>query len=122
MRRYSGEYSDYGRMRDSRGRFMEGYGRRGVPGSGRRRYREGFSDYSEGEDIIDEMKESYNAYSESMGAYNRGNYSAGEDGMKALEDTMELFVEFTQKMAQQADSPEAQEIIKKSLKKVSQME
>lgn len=98
---------------------MEGYGRRGVPGSGRGRYREG---YSEGEDIIDEMKESYNDYSESMGAYNRGNYSAGEDGMKALQDTMELFVEFMQKMVQQANEPEAQEIIRKAIKKVGNLE
>ena len=122
MMRYNGYnagYGDYGRMRDSRGRFMGDYGRRGVPGTGRGRYRES---YSEGEDILDDMRDSYSAYSDSMGAYNRGNYSAGEDGMKALEDTMDLFVEFTQKMIQQADSPEAQEIIKKSLKKVSKME
>ena len=35
----SNGYNDYGRMRDSRGRYMDGYGRRGVPGSGRGRYR-----------------------------------------------------------------------------------
>lgn len=119
--RYNG-YSDYGRMRDSRGRFMGDYGRRGVPGSGRGRYREGYSDYGEGEEMLDDLRESYSAYSESMGAYNRGNYSAAEDGMKALEDTMDLFVDFTKKMVQQAESPEAQEIIKKSLKKISKME
>lgn len=112
MPRYNG-YNEYGR----RGGYS-GYGRRGVPGSGRGRYREG---YSEGEDMLEEMKDSYSAYNESMGAYSRGNYSAGEDGMKALENAMEVFTEFAEKMMQEAESPEEKQIIKKYLKKISQM-
>ena len=65
--------------------------------------------------MLEEMKEHYGAYNESMGAYNRGNYSAGQDGMKALENTMELFTEFTQKMIEEAESPEEKQIVKKYL-------
>jgi hypothetical protein len=107
------DYDDYSESRYSEGR----YGRRGVPGTGRGRYR----GHDEGEEMLEDMKESYSAYSESRSAYNRGNYSAGEDSMKALEDTMELFTEFTQKMIQEVDSPEAKQIIKKHLRKISQM-
>ena len=109
--RYNG-YGDY-----SEGGYRGNYGRRGVPGTGRGRYR----GYSEGEDMLDEMKEHYGAYSESMGAYSRGNYSAGQDGMKSLENAMELFTEFTQKMIQEAESPEEKQIIRKYLRKISQM-
>lgn len=105
------DYEDY-----SEGRYSN-YGRRGVPGTGRGRYR----GYSDGEEMLENMKESYSAYSESRNAYNRGNYSAGEDSMEALEDTMRLFTEFTQKMIQEVDSPEAKQIIRKHLRKISQM-
>lgn len=111
LMRYNG-YSNY-----SEGGYGN-YGRRGVRGSGRGRYRGG---YSEGEDMLEEMKEHYGAYSESMGAYNRGNYGAGQDGMKALENVMGLFTEFTEKMMEEAESPEEKQVIKKYLKKISQM-
>lgn len=61
------------------------------------------------------------AYSESRNAYGRGNYGAEQDSMEALEDTMRLFTEFAHKMIQEVDSPEAQKIIKKHLRKISQM-
>ena len=111
MKMRYGNYEDY-----SEGGYGN-YGRRGVPGSGRGRYR----GYSDGEEMLENMKESYGAYSESMGAYSRGNYNAGQDGMEALEDTMRLFTEFAQKMIQETDSPEAKQIIKKHLRKISQM-
>jgi hypothetical protein len=109
-------YENYGDY--SEGRYSEGrYGRRGVPGTGRGRYR----GHDDGEDMIEDMRDSYSAYSESRSAYNRGNYNAGQDSMEALEDTMRLFTEFAQKMIQEVDSPEAKQIIKKHLRKISQM-
>ena len=109
-------YNDYDRY--SEGGYSEGrYGRRGVPGTGRSRYR----GHEEGEEMIDNMRESYSAYSESRGAYNRGNYNAGQDSMEALEDTMELFTEFAQKMINEVDDPEAKQIVRKHLRKISQM-
>lgn len=107
-------YNDYGDY--SEGGYGN-YGRRGVPGTGRGRYR----GYSEGEEMLENMKESYGAYSESRNAYSRGNYNAGQDSMDALEDTMRLFTEFAQKMIQEVDSPEAKQIIRKHLRKISQM-
>lgn len=109
-------YENYGDYPE--GGYSEGrYGRRGVPGTGRGRYR----DHDDGEDMIEDMKESYSAYSESRSAYNRGNYNAGEDSMEALEDTMRLFTEFAHKMIKEVDSPEAKQIIRKHLRKISQM-
>ena len=107
-------YNDYGDYSES---GYGNYGRRGVPGTGRGRYR----GYSEGEEMLENMKESYGAYSESRNAYSRGNYNAGQDSMDALEDTMRLFTEFAQKMIQEVDSPEAKQIIRKHLRKISQM-
>lgn len=107
-------YSDYDDYSESR---YGNYGRRGVPGTGRGRYR----GYDECEEMLEDMKESYKDYTDSKSAYNRGNYGAEEDGMKALEDTMGIFTEFAQKMIQEVDSPEAKQIIKKHLRKISQM-
>lgn len=109
-------YNNYGEY--SEGGYSEGrYGRRGVPGTGRGNYR----GHDDGEDMIEDMRESYSAYSESRNAYSRGNYNAGQDSMEALEDTMRLFTEFAQKMVQEVDSPEAKQIIRKHLRKISQM-
>lgn len=97
-----GEYGNYGRY-DRYGR--EKYGR----------------PHDVGEEMLNDMRDSYGAYSESMSAYSRGNYGAGQEGMKALEDTMRLFTDFAQKMIRETESPEAKQIIKKHLRKISQM-
>ena len=104
-------YGDYAEER------YGNYGRRGVPGTGRGRYR----GHDEGDDMINDMRESYGAYSESRDAYSRGNYSAGQDSMKALEDTMEIFTEFAEKMINEVEGPEAKQIVRKHLRKISQM-
>lgn len=117
-------YNNYGNYSDGGYGNYGNYGRRGVPGSGRgyRGYSDGYSEgYSEGEEMLENMKESYGAYSESMSAYSRGNYNAGQDSMKALEDTMQIFTEFAHKMLNEVEGPEAQKIIKKHLRKISQM-
>ena len=113
-----GRYDDMsysgGRRRDSRGRYMEGgsYGRRGVPGSGRGRYR--------GEDAIDEMYMNYNEYSEANQSYNEGNYGA-EGGMKeSAEGIMENIFEIVEEL-KDTGSPEVMQVIKKYSKKISEM-
>ena len=108
-------YGDYSEGGYSEGRYSN-YGRRGVPGTGRGRYR----GHDDGEEMLENMKESYSAYSESR-SYDRGNYGAEQESMEALEDTMRLFTEFAQKMIQEVDSPEAKQIIRKHLRKISQM-
>lgn len=110
-------YSDYDGGY-SEGRYSgDRYGNYGRRGSGRR-----YRGYDECEEMIDDMKDSYKDYYESKMAFSRGNYSAGEDSMKALEDTMKIFTEFTQKMIDEVDDPQAKQIIKKHLRKISQME
>ena len=109
-------YDGYPEERYAEGRYGN-YGRRGVPGSGRR-----YRGYDECEEMIDDLKDSYKDYYESKMAFNRGNYNAGEDSMKALEDTMKIFTEFTQKMIDEVEDPQAKQIIKKHLRKISQME
>ncbi len=108
-------YENYGDY--SEGGYSGNYGRRGVPGTGRGRYR----GHDEGEEMLENMKYSYGAYSESRNAYGRGNYGAEQESMEALEDTMRLFTEFAHKMIQEVDSPEAKQIIRKHLRQISQM-
>lgn len=113
-----GRYDDMsysgGRRRDSRGRYMEGgsYGRRGVPGSGRGRYR--------GEEAIDEMYMNYQDYNEANNEYGRGNYGA-EGGMKeSAEGIMENIYEIVEEL-KDTGSPEVMQVIKKYSKKISEM-
>ena len=114
MPRYGnyGNYGEYGaRMRDSRGRFMEGnYGRRGVPGSGRGRYR--------GYGIIDDMAESYSAYNAS--SY-QGNYGAEEEGKKALEFMLKSVHQFIKMLREEAGSQEEEELIQEYVQKIGEI-
>ena len=84
---YYGRYDDMsysgGRRRDSRGRYMEGssYGRRGVPGTGRGRYR--------GEEMMDEMMYHYGNYNEG-----REQYGADEETMKSFKYMLKSFKDY----------------------------
>lgn len=110
-------YSDYddgyseGRYRD-----YGNYGNYGRRGSGRR-----YRGHDECEELLEDMKDTYKDYYDYKMDYNRGNYGAEEDGMKALEDTMKTFTEFAQKMIQEVDSPEGKQIIRKHLRKLGDM-
>lgn len=103
------EGGSYGRrQRDSRGRYMEGsYGRRGVPGTGRGRYR--------GEEMMDEMAYHYGNYSESA------EYRAQGETMKSLEYMMESVVAFVKMLQEEASSQEEMQLIKRYAKKISEM-
>lgn len=70
-------YRDYGEYGDN-------YGRRGVPGTGRGRYRR-----YRGEDALDEMKYHYGAYQDS---YNTGNYNAKENSSYKMTEAFEKFI------------------------------
>ena len=78
------DYDNYGggRSRDSRGRYMESYGRRGVPGTGRGRYR--------GYDMIEEMGEHYGDYSEG-----RDNYGNDRETEKSFDKMLQSLEDFT---------------------------
>ena len=114
---YGEDYSAYGRRGvpgTGRGRYSEGsYGRRGVPGTGRGRYR--------GEDMIEDMHESYNDYTDNKEEYGRGNYGAKEDTIKSLDYMLKSVVQFMQMLEEDATSEEEMQLIKKYSRKISEM-
>lgn len=109
---YDDTYSNYGR-RGVPGTGRGRYGRRGMPGTGRGRYR--------GEDMLDDMHEMYNDYSDGKEEYNMGNYGAKEDTMKSLDYMLKSVVQFMQMLEENADSEEEMQLIKKYSRKISEM-
>ena len=100
-----GEYSEYGYGEDM-------YGRRGVRGSGRRRYR--------GEEEMVEMMEHYGNYSEANEEYNAGNYGAEGGMVKSAEGIMKNVYSIIEEL-KEADSPEVMQVIKRYAKKINEM-
>ena len=98
----------YGRQRDSRGRYMDSYGRRGVPGTGRGRYR--------GYDMIEEMGEHYGDYSEG-----RDNYGNDRETEKSFDKMLQSLEDFTYLIMQEADSQDKIEKVRKTARKISEM-
>ena len=98
-----------GRSRDSRGRYMDGsYGRRGVPGTGRGRYR--------GYDMIEEMGEHYGNYSEG-----RDTYGNDRETEKSFDKMLQSLEDFTYLIMQEADSQDKIEKVRKTARKISEM-
>lgn len=96
--------------------YSEGsYGRRGVAGTGRGRYRDGgsFGRRYRGEDMLDEMYEGY-------GEYMEGGYS-GEETTKALKYMLKSAEDFFRHIQEEAQSPEEIEMVKKTAKRISEM-
>lgn len=117
--RYNGSYGEYGaRARDRMGRFAgeygrQEYGRRGVPGSGRGRYR--------GYDYIDDMNEQYGNYSESKESYRRGNYGAENDSMKSLDYMLKSVCQFMKMLKEDVDSQEEMNLIQEYAQKIGEL-
>lgn len=103
------DYDNYsgGRSRDSRGRYMDSYGRRGVPGTGRGRYR--------GYDMIEEMGEHYGDYSEG-----RDTYGNDHETEKSFDKMLQSLEDFTYLIMQEADSPDKVEKVKRTARKISE--
>lgn len=114
MRRYD-DYNEYGRRGvpgTGRGRYRDSYGRRGVKGTGRGRYR--------GEDNMDEMRDHYDNYNEAYEDMNKGDYGAEGDMAKSVEGIMKNICEIVEEISE-VDSPEVNSIIKRYSKKISEM-
>jgi len=114
-----GNYDNYGeydrsygggRRRDSRGRYMEGisYGRRGVPGSGRGRYR--------GEEMMDEMAYHYGNYNEG-----REKYGADEETLKSFEYMLKSFKDYYKHLKQEASSPQEVKMLEQTAEEMLEM-
>jgi hypothetical protein len=109
---YGRGYGDdsYGRARDSRGRFMEGgsYGRRGVPGTGRGRYR--------GEEIMDEMAYHYGNYSEGA-----EQYGADQKTMESFKYMLKSFKDYYKHLKQEASSQQEVQMLEDVAREISEM-
>ena len=112
--RYNEGYNEgYGRRGvPGTGRYRGEYGRRGVPGSGRGRYR--------GEDAMMEMQEAYEDYNEAYSETMNGNYGAEGGMVKSAEGIMRSVTEIVKELAE-ADVPEVMHVIQKYTKKMSEM-
>ena len=94
-------------------RYRENYGRRSRDSRGR--YRHGI------EETIEEMQEMLQEYHAGRNEYSRGNYRAKEDTIKSLEYMLESVVDFIGMLQEEAGSQEEVELIKKYVKKLSEM-
>lgn len=106
---YDRSYSG-GRRRDSRGRYMEGssYGRRGVPGSGRGRYR--------GEEMMDEMMYHYGNYNEG-----REQYGADEETMKSFKYMLKSFKDYYKHLKNEASSQQEVQMLEDVAREISEL-
>ena len=109
-----GRYDDMsysgGRSRDSRGRYMEGssYGRRGVKGTGRGRYR--------GEEMMDEMAYHYGNYNEG-----REQYGADEETMKSFKYMLKSFKDYYKHLKEEASSQQEVQMLEDVAREISEM-
>lgn len=110
-----GEYSEGGnynggRRRDSRGRYMEGssYGRRGVKGTGRGRYR--------GEEMMDEMMYHYGNYSEG-----REQYGADQETMESFKYMLKSFKDYYKHLKEEASSPQEVKLLEETAREMLEM-
>ena len=106
-------YSNYGRDnygRGNYGRYEDNYGRRGVKGTGRGRYR--------GEELMDEMMFHYGNYSENAAS---GQYGGENDKMESLSNLMESAYEYFKELKEYAESPDEIKMIQHYFKKIGQI-
>ena len=99
-----------GRRRDSRGRYMEGssYGRRGVKGTGRGRYR--------GEEMMDEMMYHYGNYAEG-----RDQYGADGETMESFKYMLKSFKDYFKHLKQEASSPQEIKLLEETAREMLEM-
>lgn len=114
-----GNYDNYGeydrsygggRRRDSRGRYMEGdsYGRRGVKGTGRGRYR--------GEEMMEDMMYHYGNYNEG-----REQYGADEETMKSFKYMLKSFKDYYKHLKDEASSQQEVQMLEDVAREISEM-
>lgn len=99
-----------GRRRDSRGRYMESdsYGRRGVKGTGRGRYR--------GEEMMEDMMYHYGNYNEG-----REQYGADEETMKSFKYMLKSFKDYYKHLKDEASSPQEVKLLEETAQEMLEM-
>lgn len=109
--------------------YNEGsYGRRGVPGTGRGRYRDG--EYSaggnygrrgvdsryRGEDIMDDMYQAYQEYSDGKEMYGADNKT-----MESFEYMLKAFKDYYKHLKKEASSQEEVQMLEQTAREISNM-
>ena len=89
--------------------YSEGgsYGRRGVPGTGRGRYR--------GEEVLEDMQYHYGNYSDGY------SYGHDQESEKSFDKMIECLESFIYTIMEEADEPQKIEKIKRVAKRISDM-
>lgn len=110
--RMNGNYNGgYGaRARDSRGRYMGDYGRRGVAGTGRSSYKA----YG----YLDDIAEDYGNYNEKR---NSNSYGAKQESTKALEYMLRSVCQFVEMLRDDAGSQEEVDLIQEYAQKIGEL-
>lgn len=97
----------------------DSYGRRGVPGSGRGRYRDGGygrrGNYR-GEDIMDDMYQAYQEYSEGKEMYGADNKT-----MESFEYMLKAFKDYYKHLKKEASSQEEVQMLEQTAREISNM-
>lgn len=93
--------------------YSEGYGRRGVKGTGRGRYRNS-GRYSE--DMMEEMYSNYGEYSEG-----KENYGADMETIKSLEKMLKSVKKFMKHLKNEAQSKEEMDLIQEAAQEISEL-
>ena len=103
---YGDEYGTYGRrMRDSRGRYMEGnYGRRGVDS----KYR--------GDELLDEMYQGYREYNDG-----KEMYGADQKTIESFKYMVKSFKDYYKHLKQNASSQEEVQILDEAIDEMANM-
>lgn len=100
--------------------YSDSYGRRGVPGTGRRRYREsGNGNYGRryrGEEILGEMMDNYSNYSEG-----KEMYGADQETMKSFKYMLKSFKDYYKHLKEEANSPEEIKLLEQTAREMLEM-
>lgn len=105
----SGNYGRRGVPGSGRGRYRDGsYGARGVPGTGRGRYR--------GEEMMDEMMYHYGNYSDGM-----ESYGADQETMKSFKYMLKAFKDYYKHLKQEASSQEEVKMLEDVAREISEL-
>ena len=110
-------YGNYGES------YGESYGRRGVPGTGRGRYRDSYNEGNygrrgnyRGEEIMDDMYQAYQEYNEG-----KENYGADGETMESFKYMLKAFKDYYKHLKQEASSQEEVKLLEKTAKEIGMM-
>lgn len=118
------EMMDYGYNGYGNGSYNEGsYGRRGVAGTGRGRYhaggnygRRGVDAKYRGNELLDEMYQTYNDYSDG-----KENYGADKQTMESFKYMVKSFKDYYKHLKQNASGQEEMQILDQAIDEMANM-